>query len=77
MGKGIFTDEIKQRVLAMIDELIARGAEGVILGCTELPILIKQEDCAVPIFDTVLLHARAAANFVLRQDNVHSETSGS
>lgn len=65
MGKGIFTNDIKQRVLAMINELIQRGAEGVILGCTELPILIKQEDCPVPIFDTVLLHAKAAVEFAL------------
>jgi aspartate racemase len=73
MGKGIFTNEIKQRVLAMINELIQRGAQGVILGCTELPILIKQEDCPVPIFDTVLLHAKAAVEFAFEQETISAE----
>jgi aspartate racemase len=66
MGKGIFTDEIKHRLVQMINELIDRGAEGIVLGCTEIPILIKQEDCTVPVFDTTALHARAAVDFVLR-----------
>ena len=71
MGKGIFTNEIKQRVLSMIDELIQRGAQGVILGCTELPILIKQDDCSVPIFDTVLLHAKAAVEFAFESETMN------
>jgi len=66
MGKGIFTNEIKQRLLQMIDELVNRGAEGIVLGCTEIPILIKQEDCTVPVFDTTALHAKAAVDFALR-----------
>lgn len=74
MGKGIFTDDIKQRVLAMINALIQRGAEGVILGCTELPILIKQEDCSVPIFDTVLLHAQSAVEFALEHEAISAES---
>jgi aspartate racemase len=45
----------------VIEKLIYNGAEGIILGCTELPILIKQKDVRVPIFDTTLIHARAAA----------------
>jgi aspartate racemase len=65
MGKGIFTDEIKKRVLSIIDELVQEGAEGVILACTELPILIKQEDCTVPVFDTTALHVKAAVEFAL------------
>jgi aspartate racemase len=70
MGKGIFSNEIKQRVLSMIDDLIQEGAEGIILGCTELPILIKQVDCPVPIFDTVLLHAKAAVEFALELETI-------
>lgn len=64
-GKGIFTDKAKQRFLLIIDKLIVEGAEGVIFGCTEIPLLLKQEDCSIPVFDTTLLHATAAVDFVL------------
>ena len=43
----------------MIKRLQAEGAEGVILGCTEIPLLIKQEDCNIPVFDTTTIHALA------------------
>jgi aspartate racemase len=44
----------------IIDNLISRGAEGIVLACTELPLLIKQSDVKVPIFDTVKIHTDAA-----------------
>jgi aspartate racemase len=65
MGKGIFSIETKARFLKIIDRLIDRGAEGIILGCTEIPILIKQEDCNVPVFDTTYIHTKAAVDFAL------------
>jgi aspartate racemase len=65
LGKGIFLPETKKQFLIVIDQLVRQGAEGVILGCTEIPLLIKQEDCPVPVFDTTLLHATAAVDFVL------------
>jgi aspartate racemase len=65
MGKGIFLPETKALFLRVIDTLAARGAEGVILGCTEIPILIKQADCPIPVFDTTSLHAKAAVKFAL------------
>lgn len=64
-AKGVFTPEAKQKFLQIIDKLVTQGAEGVIFGCTEIPILLKQEDCRVPVFDTTLLHATAAVDFVL------------
>ena len=64
-GKGIFLPERKQQYLLIIDSLIKQGAEGVILGCTEIPILIKQQDCPVPVFDTAFIHAEAAVKFAL------------
>lgn len=64
-GKGIFLPERKQRYLEIINSLIKQGAEGIVLGCTEIPILIKQHDCAVPIFDTAHIHAQAAVRFAL------------
>lgn len=67
LGKGILLPETKQKFLTIINELIRQGAEGVILGCTEIPLLIKQEDSPVPVFDTTLLHAIAAVDFALGQ----------
>ncbi len=65
MGKGIFTTATKAKFMEIIERLIYEGAEGIILGCTEIPILIKQEDCSVPVFDTTCIHAKAAVKFAL------------
>ncbi|MCP2026010.1 aspartate/glutamate racemase [Flavobacterium sp. HSC-32F16] len=45
--------------------MIKNGAEGIILGCTEIPLVIKEGDLSVPIFDTTLIHAKAAVEFQL------------
>lgn len=63
--RGKFLDASRANYRAIIARLIAAGAEGVILGCTELPLLIKQEDSAVPLFDTTTLHALAAVDMAL------------
>jgi aspartate racemase len=65
LDRGLLLAETKVRYLAIIQNLIAKGAESVILGCTEIPLLIKSEDCTVPVFDTTLIHAKAAARFAL------------
>ena len=65
MGKGIFLPERKKEFISIINKLQQQGAEGIVLGCTEIPILIKQEDVGVPVFDTTLIHATAAVNFAL------------
>jgi aspartate racemase len=62
-SKGVFLPERKLQYLQIIRSLIGQGAEGIILGCTEIPILIKQEDCTVPVFDTAFIHAEAAVKF--------------
>lgn len=67
-GKGIFSAETKQRYLQIIERLISQGAEGIIFGCSEITLLIKAEECRVPVFDTGLLHAQAAVEFALGQD---------
>ncbi|GAB3214870.1 aspartate/glutamate racemase family protein [Pseudaeromonas pectinilytica] len=46
-------------------ELVARGAEGIIFGCTEIGLLVSPQDSAVPVFDTTVLHAQAAVNWAL------------
>ena len=65
MGKGIFSAETKKRFIEIINGLVDQGAEGVILGCTEFPHLIKAEDCSVPLFDTTVIHAEAAVRFAI------------
>lgn len=66
LGKGIFKEETRKLYLDIIRQLTRQGAEGVILGCTEIPLLIKQEDSPVPVFDTTWLHAKAAVDFSLQ-----------
>lgn len=63
LGKGIFSPQTKGRFIAIIDELIEAGAQGVILGCTEFPHLLKGERLAIPTFDTAHIHASAIAKF--------------
>ncbi|MCK0179394.1 aspartate/glutamate racemase family protein [Flavobacteriaceae bacterium S0862] len=65
LSKGIINNASKQIYLQIIDKLIGNGAKGVILGCTEIPLLIKQEDVLVPVFDTTTIHANAAFNSAL------------
>ncbi|AIE87244.1 aspartate/glutamate racemase family protein [Fimbriimonas ginsengisoli] len=65
LGTGNFLPATKARYLSIIDDLAAKGAEGAILGCTEIPMLIKQSDCAIPLFDTTAIHVDAAIEFAL------------
>lgn len=65
LGRGLITAETKKKYLEIINDLIKKGAEGVILGCTEIPLLIQQEDVEVPVFDTTLIHSQAAVVFSL------------
>lgn len=65
LGKGIIKEETRKKYLILINDFMRQGAEGVILGCTEIPLLIKQEDSPIPVFDTTRLHAAAAVDFAL------------
>ena len=60
LSKGILREESRQGYLKIIDKLVDRGAEGVVLGCTEIPLLVRQQDTDVPIFDTSTIHAEKA-----------------
>jgi aspartate racemase len=51
--------------VAVMDRLAARGAEGVILGCTEIPLLVSEKDVAIPLFDTTTIHAEAALRYAV------------
>lgn len=65
LGKGILKAETREQYQRIIGELQEQGAGGVILGCTEIPLLIKQTDSPLPVFDTTLIHAKAAVEFAL------------
>ncbi len=62
---GEFREATRNWYLQLMNKLQAAGAEAIILGCTELPILIKQEGFELPLLDTTFLHARYATDFIL------------
>lgn len=64
---SIFNPDSAKRFVQIIEKLHAQGAEGVILGCTEIPLLVHQEDTEVPLFDTTTLHAEAAVKLALEE----------
>jgi len=63
--KEIFIDTTKQRFLEIISSLKQQGAEGIVLGCTEIPLLIKQKDVDIPVFNTLEIHVKAIADFAI------------
>ena len=65
---GIIRSESKQKYADIIQRLVRNGAEGIILGCTEIGLLVKQEDSSVPLFDTTEIHAKAAVNYALTNE---------
>jgi aspartate racemase len=66
LTQGKFTDKAKKFYLEQMQLLKARGAEAIVLGCTELPMLIKQNDTEIPLLDTTKLHAQMATEFILK-----------
>ena len=62
---GIYKAESKRYVLDQIEELRHRGAQAIILGCTEFPLIIKPPDVRIPVFDATLLHSQMAVDFIL------------
>lgn len=58
---GIVSEKSKLELLTILDKLANLGAEGIILGCTEIGLLVQQNDTKIPLFDTALIHAKAAA----------------
>ena len=62
---GIVRPESKQAYQQVIEKLIVAGADSVILGCTEIGMLIGQDDLTIPVLDTTYIHARAAMSFAL------------
>ncbi len=63
--KGDFKASSKNVYVNVINQLVEEGAEGIILGCTEIPLLINQQDTAVPLFDTTHIHAKTVVDVAL------------
>jgi aspartate racemase len=65
LTKGLFKDETRKKYSNIIEKLKANGAHGVIFGCTEIALLITQEDSCITVFDTTEIHSKAAVTFAL------------
>lgn len=65
---SIINDSSKKRTLNIIDELINNGVQGIILGCTELNMLVKDEDVTTKLYDTTLIHAQELVNLALNNE---------
>jgi aspartate racemase len=67
LAAGRFEEPARRTCLREMDLLVRRGAEGIVLGCTELPLLIRPQDTSAVLFDTLAPHARAAADLALEE----------
>jgi len=56
----------REKFQSIIHNLVERGAQGIVLGCTEIPLIVRQEDYDIPLYDTTSLHATAAVDFALQ-----------
>lgn len=64
LGTGLIVSETRNNYIAIVNELVERGAECIILGCTEIPMLISQTDFTIPVFDTVRIHSQAIVDYI-------------
>jgi len=60
-----FKDETREEFISIINELESNGAEGIVLGCTEIPLLVKQKDVKIPLFNTLEIHADAVVDYAV------------
>lgn len=65
LGVGLINPETKVRYISIVEELIVRGAECIILGCTEIPLLLSQDDFTIPVFDTTKIHCEAIVEYAV------------
>jgi aspartate racemase len=65
LGIGFVNPETKAKYITIVKELADRGAECIILGCTEIPMLINQADVAIPVFDTAKIHSEAIVDYIV------------
>ena len=65
LSRGVIAPASRDAYWRIINELAASGAQGIILGCTEIPLLVTRDQGAIPLFDTTEIHARAAVEYAL------------
>jgi aspartate racemase len=63
---GVLKEDSRKGYLKIIDKLVAQGAEGIVLGCTEIPLLIRQKDTSIKVFDTATVHAEKALQYAIK-----------
>lgn len=66
LSRGVLRSESRNRFLRIIEGLMGRGAQGVVLGCTEIPLLVTPQDISVKLFDTATIHAEKALKFAIK-----------
>lgn len=66
--QGVVRPESKRAYQQIIQKLQHQGAQGVVLGCTEIALLVQPEDCSIPVFDTTEIHAHAAVDYALGRE---------
>jgi aspartate racemase len=65
LGIGYIGNETRENYITIANELIERGAECIILGCTEIPMLLSQDDFKIPVFDTTKIHSQAIVEYIV------------
>jgi len=65
LSKGEINETSKQKYISIIDKLVSKGADGIVLGCTEIPLLITQYDVNIPVLDSSKIHVEAALDYAL------------
>lgn len=65
LGIGFVNPDTRERYITIVKELVDRGAECIILGCTEIPMLISQPDLTIPVFDTTQIHSEAIVDYIV------------
>ena len=69
---GVIRDSSRNAFVQVIEDLCSRGAEAVILGCTEIPLLVRSEDGPLPLLDTTTIHAKRAVEWALDDATSHA-----
>jgi aspartate racemase len=64
LGVGYINPETKKRYKEIVKELVDRGAECIVLGCTEIPMLVNQDDFEIPVLDTTKIHSQSIVDFI-------------
>jgi aspartate racemase len=69
---GQIKTDSREQMVEIVNQLKGAGAQGVVLGCTEIGLLLKQKDSTLPLFDTTKIHADAAVTYAMAPDGIHS-----